>query len=417
MKNFLLLAAVAMSTVTASAQPSAMAKFKENQFKVAKVIPFETKKETRKIAEGQQFKDYSAIRQAIANNTAKPANIKGASQSSLYGSYIEASQDNWAECINTGQPTLSAYEDGKYTYVKIDGLLQGYASIIAQYDEATGKLDASGGQVCYDHATYGEMLLLSIHEGDDNNLYSDVTFTVNENGSITLDQEGLYIYMNEGEYEGQCWTAALYTTLYRPNGEAGGYFSSNSWNDLNEGPVYVEEMDDMITIYNFDTSDNHGGAITLFLNEDGTGEVPNRQMVGSGSSTTGDFYFNSVFVDDEGYLNEDLDEANSTPVIWGETASGNKVIYFGHETEEQIEAGEGKYTPAYNVVLSENGYWWGHWFYALKYQWTPDVTTGISDINKNVNPAQNKAYNLAGQQVSANAKGIVIMNGKKYLNK
>lgn len=45
-----------------------------------------------------------------------------------------------------------------------------------------------------------------------------------------------------------------------------------------------------------------------------------------------------------------------------------------------------------------------------------DVETGISNVNENVN-ANNIIYNLAGQRVNANQKGIVIMNGKKVLVK
>lgn len=43
--------------------------------------------------------------------------------------------------------------------------------------------------------------------------------------------------------------------------------------------------------------------------------------------------------------------------------------------------------------------------------------TGIADINADVNDADAPAYNLAGQRVNANAKGLVIKNGKKYVNK
>ena len=34
-----------------------------------------------------------------------------------------------------------------------------------------------------------------------------------------------------------------------------------------------------------------------------------------------------------------------------------------------------------------------------------------------VNNADAPAYNIAGQRVNKNAKGIVIINGKKYINK
>lgn len=45
-----------------------------------------------------------------------------------------------------------------------------------------------------------------------------------------------------------------------------------------------------------------------------------------------------------------------------------------------------------------------------------EVATGIKDVNVNAN-VDNNAYNLAGQRVDANAKGVVIANGKKFFNK
>lgn len=422
MKKLLLLVAVAMTAVVANAQFAAqaeMAKVRANQFKVAESVPFLQHKMKCNVAGELKTDRFSAVREAIANGTATPSKrmFKAPSQASLYGTYIESTMDYWADLYNVGQPALSAYEYEGETYVLIEGLLQGNADVLAEYDEATGTLDASGGQVCYVDDNYGEMLLLSMHEGDDENIYGDVTFTVGDDGNITLDQEGLYVYMNEGEYQGECWTAGLYTMLSRPNGTAGGYFSTNSWKDTNEGPIYVEEMDDQVTIFNFDTSEGNGGAISVFLNEDGTGEVPNAQMVASGSSRTGDFFFYSAYVDDEGYLAEDLDETHSTPVMWGTTKTGDKIMYFGYETEEQKAEGQGYYTPVPNVVLSEAGYWWGHWYNALRYQWTPASTDAITNVAKDVNPAMNKVYNLAGQQVRKDVKGIVISNGKKYINK
>ena len=44
-------------------------------------------------------------------------------------------------------------------------------------------------------------------------------------------------------------------------------------------------------------------------------------------------------------------------------------------------------------------------------------TTGINTINSNVKANNNAVYNLRGQRVNANYKGIVIVNGKKFINK
>lgn len=45
-------------------------------------------------------------------------------------------------------------------------------------------------------------------------------------------------------------------------------------------------------------------------------------------------------------------------------------------------------------------------------------TTGITDITNNIEENVNApVYNLAGQKVNANAKGLLIKNGKKFMNK
>lgn len=414
MKKFLLVAAAAVVSLTVSAQKVApVANFAQatSTFKLADKTMFKGKQEKRTIAPNQQFKDYSAVREAIANGTAVKSNkmFHAVSQADLYGDYVE--DDDNLDFLETCMPVLSAYDFEGKTYVLMENIAASYGTVVAEYDEATSTLDASGAQVCYEDATYGEMLLLSIHEDDDKNIYSDVTFTVGEDGSISLDQYGWYIYMNEGEYEGECWTLGYNTVLNKVNGSTYATLSSNSWNDEMEIPAYVEMVDDMITIHNVD--EKGGGVITVFVNEDGTTECPNLQPIASGSETTGDFFWYTVYVDEEGYLNQDEDEANATPGFLRTNGQGEYFLYFGTQTEEQAK--EGKYAAAYNVILSTEGYWFGHWCYGYQFNWVNN-TTGIANVNANES-ASNRFFNLAGQQVSKNSKGIVIANGKKYLNK
>lgn len=44
-------------------------------------------------------------------------------------------------------------------------------------------------------------------------------------------------------------------------------------------------------------------------------------------------------------------------------------------------------------------------------------TSGINDITNNTFDADAPVYNLAGQRVSKDAKGILIQNGKKFIRK
>ena len=52
-------------------------------------------------------------------------------------------------------------------------------------------------------------------------------------------------------------------------------------------------------------------------------------------------------------------------------------------------------------------------FFGFKY--TIGTGTGISSVNAAAAKKDGKTYNMAGQEVSSSAKGIVIKNGKKYV--
>ena len=51
------------------------------------------------------------------------------------------------------------------------------------------------------------------------------------------------------------------------------------------------------------------------------------------------------------------------------------------------------------------------------YQFTPGTDTGISNINASEAANEAATFNLMGQKVASNAKGLVIKNGKKFINK
>jgi hypothetical protein len=44
-----------------------------------------------------------------------------------------------------------------------------------------------------------------------------------------------------------------------------------------------------------------------------------------------------------------------------------------------------------------------------------DVATGIIEVKQEAAPVQEALYNLAGQKVSADYKGLVIQNGVKMI--
>ena len=52
-------------------------------------------------------------------------------------------------------------------------------------------------------------------------------------------------------------------------------------------------------------------------------------------------------------------------------------------------------------------------FYGFKYE--VGTSTGISSVNAAAAKKDGKTYNMAGQEVSSSAKGLIMKNGKKYV--
>ena len=46
-----------------------------------------------------------------------------------------------------------------------------------------------------------------------------------------------------------------------------------------------------------------------------------------------------------------------------------------------------------------------------------NITTGINKVETDTEDANAPVYNLSGQRVNDSYKGIVIKNGKKYINR
>ena len=51
------------------------------------------------------------------------------------------------------------------------------------------------------------------------------------------------------------------------------------------------------------------------------------------------------------------------------------------------------------------------------FSFTPDGSTGITNVQTADNTVDAPAYNLAGQRVAADYKGVVVKNGRKYVQK
>ena len=124
-------------------------------------------------------------------------------------------------------------------------------------------------------------------------------------------------------------------------------------------------------------------------------------------------------------LNEDDDESVATDRKCFVNVSGKT---YGWDNCEYAEDGKTvtSFTPAneikttINFGLAKGSYYFAKYsgtgnilLYSIKI--TPKESTGIKNVNVNRN--DNKMFNIAGQRVNGNVKGIVIKNGKKFMVK
>lgn len=143
---------------------------------------------------------------------------------------------------------------------------------------------------------------------------------------------------------------------------------------------------------------------------------------------------NTFFVDEatkqpvkyaaEGYINGQNDDEGKKKWLSAEEV---QAIHDAAKVQDGVD------TAPYVIGAGNQNYWGtltidvkagkSYWLFQhssqigfQKYEFTP-ATTGIEEIVATPAAIKNAAFNLAGQRVAANTKGLVIINGKKFINK
>lgn len=401
MKKFLLLAAVAIVAMSANAQ---------------KVISMDAPMSKANLVSPMQ-----AMTSVVYKNNPMNKNVAKADAQAI--SLIDAGIDSAGpdgdeiEIVSTDAMTLTPTEEANVYQATF-----GSSEWKVTFDGETLTIPVNQ---TFNHATYGEFLMLGIIEKEDG-LYlddeNDIVYTLNpENGKYECSCVGWYIYMNEGDYEGSCWSRSFYSELMVPNGVENGSLGKGGWSEYSN-PIFVEDLGDEINVYNFF---GYTKLNILVDEEEGYLLIPMHQpIMGMSSSYDNDVYgywfrLLGVGVDEEGYLyvdeEKDYTEAYFAAINEAGDAlvrSENSIItdptrdgYMGIFSEFDAE-GQGYYMGylhSVNFTLNEG-----------KFKFFGE-SDGIKDVV--ASSKDNKFFNLCGQQVSANAKGIIIANGKKYLVK
>lgn len=99
------------------------------------------------------------------------------------------------------------------------------------------------------------------------------------------------------------------------------------------------------------------------------------------------------------------------------SANGESQKFTLNEKNENIIAAKSNGIVTFNVAAGGTYYVLAAGtrlgFFGFKYE--VGTSTGISSVNAAAAKKNGKTYNMAGQEVSSSAKGIVIKNGKKYV--
>lgn len=145
-----------------------------------------------------------------------------------------------------------------------------------------------------------------------------------------------------------------------------------------------------------------------------TGCVYKFETVKAGSVTVG-----VQLGGNKGFHILDADFAEVAPASYNLPAAkdGDSQKFEQNEKGENIIADKSNGTVTFSVAAGGTYYVLAAGtkmgFYGFKYK--AGTSTGISSISTAASKKNGKTYNMAGQEVSSSAKGLIIKNGKKYV--
>ena len=428
MKKFILFACAAVMSLSANAQA-----YKQS------VMNDEVKLMAQKAMFTQDLMSEKA--QFVSNkSTASKAMRRAEARDGIYGLYISSStdyQENASGCDSVYLRKCDVEVEGVkcnvefYMYQIVGdgkgGSKERNTIFYGQYDEAA-KTITCPIQPALNVDPYGTILLFSWTGdlSDTKNLKIDsqnpITFTVDDDGSVSLDQTGLCFYMYDyaeqnPDEEVVIWNN-MFNVAYKPANAVMEFHLYDRDKKKLSDPYYcavsVEDFVYNMNIYGYASygalagggTNGFGlsGTVMVNVNQDLTVSLPAGQNVWDmnvlGITRNSDYkpeFGEWMFTQGQkdGYPDP------STPsegVMAGNMMTFESVGIFSPIIDG---GGYGMWTYEHKIVLNEGEY-----------------LAGIKDVNAETREdmiKNNKRYNVFGQQVSDSAKGLIICGGKKYV--
>lgn len=462
MKKSLLIAVAAIFVaLSANAQVKRAANFSAKKFAPTKAMR----------AEMASTKEIMPMR-SVGTKVSKKALKKAASD--IVGAYVMDFQNynhdftgSSAFTIEeeTGTITLDQYEDKEgnpvsFDYnVKLTDFTMAGGVAYGEYDESTNSIFIPV-QTIYNHSSYGRIVLSGLVLDKDGSPYTygeELTLLFDTDGSVTLDEgdfsekiaedptlEGIYIggfwnFMpddlnsNGNPY---CWNRGLDTEFFAANSVIEvneTHVGSSGWSDWEWQGYYacVEDWGNELVVHNF-----IGRPVSITV--DGT----------SYKIAAGQEFDDYDYEDPYGRIrlwryDNDAQALTSEGFITGrayKNTEGQGLQFYETEYKEAWTDTEGVEHEAGNYYIVDRSQWFylrsnpdtdglGYWAGEYRYMnisVPASITltlndgsngTGINGVKDFTQTTSNKTYNVMGQEVNANVKGVVIRDGKKFVNK
>lgn len=437
MKKVLLLACAAVMSLAANAQDYKQSVAKESLSLIGKMNVLHS----------------AAAPEVDMSKVAMPKSrvaVKRVAHDGIYGLYIMDHTDYTGApdgCDSIFVEKANVTEDGVTYNVKFripgesfDATSKKYYntdfSFYGKYDEAEGKITCPTGQVICKHFKYGDFALYAWTGSTEDpaslriDAENPITFTV-EDGTISLDQAGFAYYMvdySKEQGEDQFWTH-LFNIAFKP---ANGMMEFALYNDKapegDQDPFFyynaavaVEDFGYNVNVYGFAPlgamnggSSLNGlgvsGSIQMSIAEDGKAvSMPAGQYVWPlfvlvGNSNVTEESGKTVYIHAK---DGNYPVADGSGFVDGELAAGNQIYFqsvalFSNLWNDDGLKGWGMWIYKNSITLDEGGF----------------SAAGISDATVSpLKKASEQCYNALGQRVNANAKGLIIRDGKKFFIK
>lgn len=204
-----------------------------------------------------------------------------------------------------------------------------------------------------------------------------------------------------------------------------------SWTTKNgKNSTYIRDASGALLLYNSGLSVKEGDVLNGTVNL--TRSVFNNSIQAAKNEntnadnltiTSGDAPQPKVIVSTAAKDNvSDLVLIENVDIVEGGKDSKDNTLYYIMSGNESLQVYNGFYLDGYTVAAATKVSVKGivvryNDVYEIYPTETPDITTGINAVNGDETSANAPTYNLAGQRVGKDYKGVVIQNGKKCIRK